>query len=70
MVRRLIDSEPDRQAVADEAIAGLLARQDIHIARRTVAKYRGTARYATAPGNADALPYRGLGQADNGARTQ
>ncbi|NCT70242.1 MAG: RNA polymerase factor sigma-54 [Xanthomonadaceae bacterium] len=40
MVRRLIDSEPAGKPLADEAIAGLLARQGIHIARRTVAKYR------------------------------
>jgi RNA polymerase sigma-54 factor len=40
MVRRLIESEPAGKPLADEAIAGLLARQGIHIARRTVAKYR------------------------------
>ncbi len=40
MVRRLIDAEPAGRPLADEAIAGLLARQGIHIARRTVAKYR------------------------------
>lgn len=40
MVRRLIDAEPAGKPLADEAIAGLLARQGIHIARRTVAKYR------------------------------
>jgi RNA polymerase sigma-54 factor len=40
MVRRLIASEPVQRPVADEAIAGLLARQGIHISRRTVAKYR------------------------------
>jgi RNA polymerase sigma-54 factor len=40
MVRRLIESEPMQKPLADEAIAGLLARQGIHVARRTVAKYR------------------------------
>ena len=40
MVRRRIDAEPAGKPLADEAIAGLLARQGIHIARRTVAKYR------------------------------
>lgn len=40
MVRRLIENEPAAKPLADEAIAGLLARQGIHIARRTVAKYR------------------------------
>ncbi len=40
MVRRLIDNEPAGKPLADEAIAGLLARQGIQVARRTVAKYR------------------------------
>ncbi|WDS36839.1 RNA polymerase factor sigma-54 [Pseudoxanthomonas sp.] len=40
MVRRLIESEPNGRPLADEAIAGLLARQGVNIARRTVAKYR------------------------------
>ncbi|KLJ02742.1 RNA polymerase factor sigma-54 [Luteimonas sp. FCS-9] len=40
MVRRLIEAEPPQRPLADEAIAALLARQGVHIARRTVAKYR------------------------------
>ncbi|MFI8716458.1 RNA polymerase factor sigma-54 [Stenotrophomonas sp. NPDC077464] len=40
MVRRLIDAEPAGKPLADEAIAGLLSRQGVNIARRTVAKYR------------------------------
>src|SRR5690606_12479783 len=40
MVRRLIESEPAARPLADDAIAALLARQGVHIARRTVAKYR------------------------------
>ena len=40
MVKRLIDAEPAARPLADEAIAGLLARQGVNIARRTVAKYR------------------------------
>jgi RNA polymerase sigma-54 factor len=40
MVKRLIDAEPSHAPLADETIAGLLARQGIRIARRTVAKYR------------------------------
>jgi len=40
MVRRLIESEPPGRPLADEAIAGLLSRQGVNIARRTVAKYR------------------------------
>ena len=40
MVRRLIESEPASRPLADDAIAALLARQGVNIARRTVAKYR------------------------------
>ncbi|WP_313255940.1 RNA polymerase factor sigma-54 [Stenotrophomonas sp.] len=40
MVKRLIDAEPAGRPLADEAIAGLLSRQGVNIARRTVAKYR------------------------------
>ena len=40
MVRRLIEAEPPQRPLADDAIALLLARQGVHIARRTVAKYR------------------------------
>jgi RNA polymerase sigma-54 factor len=63
MVRRLIESEPARNPLADDAIASLLARQGIHIARRTVAKYREQqgilpAR-ARARGNVEALANAG-----------
>ncbi|WP_240125289.1 RNA polymerase factor sigma-54 [Thermomonas alba] len=40
MVRRLIETEPPHAPLADDAIAALLARQGIRVARRTVAKYR------------------------------
>ena len=40
MVKRLIESEPANAPLADDVIAGLLARQGVRIARRTVAKYR------------------------------
>lgn len=40
MVKRLIDDEPRDAPLADEVIAGILARQGVRIARRTVAKYR------------------------------
>lgn len=40
MVKRLIDAEPAHAPLADDVIAGMLARQGIRIARRTVAKYR------------------------------
>lgn len=40
MVKRLIAAEPPGRPLADEAIAALLSRQGVNIARRTVAKYR------------------------------
>jgi len=40
LVKRLIDAEPANAPLADDVIAGLLARQGVRIARRTVAKYR------------------------------
>lgn len=40
MVKRLIESEPATAPLADDVIAGLLARQGVRVARRTVAKYR------------------------------
>lgn len=40
MVKRLIDAEPPAAPLADDVIAGLLARQGVRVARRTVAKYR------------------------------
>jgi RNA polymerase sigma-54 factor len=40
MVKRLIDAEPPQAPLADDVIAGLLARRGVRIARRTVAKYR------------------------------
>ncbi|RPE80868.1 RNA polymerase factor sigma-54 [Vulcaniibacterium tengchongense] len=40
MVKRLIDAEPAHAPLADDVIAGLLARQGVRVARRTVAKYR------------------------------
>lgn len=49
MVRRLIETEPAHAPLADDAIAGLLARQGVRIARRTVAKYRD--QLAIAPAN-------------------
>lgn len=40
MVKRMIESEPPGRPLADDAIAGMLARDGVNIARRTVAKYR------------------------------
>jgi RNA polymerase sigma-54 factor len=63
MVRRLIESEPARKPLPDDAIAALLARHGIHIARRTVAKYREQQGIASARerarGNVSALAKAG-----------
>ena len=40
MVKRMIEAEPPGRPLADEAIAAMLAREGVNIARRTVAKYR------------------------------
>lgn len=48
MVKRLIDAEPPHAPLADDTIAGLLARQGVRVARRTVAKYRDQLRIAPA----------------------
>jgi len=40
MIKRLIESEPPNRPISDSKIAEILARQGIHVARRTVAKYR------------------------------
>lgn len=48
MVRRLIEDEPAHAPLADDAIAAMLARQGIRVARRTVAKYREQLRIAPA----------------------
>ncbi|GAB2523947.1 RNA polymerase factor sigma-54 [Lysobacter humi (ex Lee et al. 2017)] len=56
MVKRLIDAEPAHAPLADETIAGLLARQGIRIARRTVAKYRDQLDIAPARARQRPLP--------------
>ncbi|HEY8555090.1 MAG TPA: RNA polymerase factor sigma-54 [Burkholderiales bacterium] len=40
MIRKLIESEPPDRPISDSKIAEILAGQGIHVARRTVAKYR------------------------------
>jgi RNA polymerase sigma-54 factor len=40
MVKRLIDTENRQAPLADETIVALLARRGVHVARRTIAKYR------------------------------
>lgn len=40
MIKKLIESEPPNRPISDSKIAEILAGQGIHVARRTVAKYR------------------------------
>lgn len=40
MVKRIINGEPQATPLSDDNIATMLARDGVHIARRTVAKYR------------------------------
>ena len=40
MIRKLIDAEPAGKPLSDQALADLLKADGIHVARRTVAKYR------------------------------
>ncbi len=40
MIKKLIESEPPNRPISDSKIAEILAAQGIHVARRTVAKYR------------------------------
>ena len=63
MVRRLIESEPAGRPLADDAIAALLARQGVHIARRTVAKYREQLSIPTARERRRAAPAAALARA-------
>lgn len=61
MVRKLIDQENPAAPLGDDAIATLLARQGIRIARRTVAKYRDQLRIP--PAKVRALTGNGRGHA-------
>lgn len=40
MIKRLIDNEDGRKPLSDEKIVGLLKKEGVDVARRTVAKYR------------------------------
>jgi RNA polymerase sigma-54 factor len=40
-IRELITDEADKSNFSDQEIVELLAKEGIHLARRTVAKYRG-----------------------------
>lgn len=49
MIRRIVDGENRAQPLCDGAIAALLARKGVRVARRTVAKYREAMKIAPAP---------------------
>jgi len=40
MIKKLVQDEPARKPISDSRIAEILAGQGIHVARRTIAKYR------------------------------
>ena len=43
-IRRMIQNEDPAAPLSDDAISQTLKEQDIHVARRTVAKYRDALR--------------------------
>jgi RNA polymerase sigma-54 factor len=55
MIRRIIDGERAAAPLSDGAIAALLARNGVRVARRTVAKYRELMHIAPAPERARPL---------------
>lgn len=44
MVRKLVDEENPRKPLSDQALANALGERGIHVARRTIAKYRDALR--------------------------
>lgn len=58
VIRRIIDAENRNQPLCDGAIAALLLRQGIRIARRTVAKYREAMRIPPAKERHQRMPSR------------
>ena len=40
-IRQLVEAEDPARPLADDAIAAALQAEGVHVARRTVAKYRG-----------------------------
>ena len=48
MIRRIVDGENPRKPLCDGAIAAILLRNGIRVARRTVAKYREAMKIAPA----------------------
>lgn len=59
MIRRIIGGESRHSPLCDGAIAALLLRQGIRVARRTVAKYREAMKIAPATARREVPPRRG-----------
>ena len=59
MIRRIVDGENRKNPLCDGAIAALLLRKGIRVARRTVAKYREAMKIAPATARRDAPVRRG-----------
>lgn len=59
MIRRIVDGENPRAPLCDGAIAALLLRRGIRVARRTVAKYREAMKIAPAVVRREAVIRRG-----------
>ncbi len=47
-IKELIDNENKKKPMSDEEIAGIINKEGVHLARRTVAKYRESLRYPIA----------------------
>lgn len=60
MIRRIVDGESRHSPLCDGAIAALLLRKGIRVARRTVAKYREAMKIAPATARREAPARRGL----------
>ena len=59
MIRRIVDGESRHSPLCDGAIAAILLRQGIRVARRTVAKYREAMKIAPATARREAPVRRG-----------
>lgn len=59
MIRRIVDGESRKNPLCDGAIAAILLRQGIRVARRTVAKYREAMKIAPATARREAPVRRG-----------
>lgn len=59
MIRRIVDGETRKNPLCDGAIAAILLRQGIRVARRTVAKYREAMKIASATARRETPVRRG-----------